>query len=462
MMALVDCNNFYVSCERLFAPSLKGKPVVVLSNNDGCVIARSDEAKALGIEMGTPAFMRAEFFNKNNVQIFSSNYALYGSLSNRIMQILSSFTPAIELYSIDEAFLDFTGFEYTNLDKLGKSIRAAVKRNIGLPVTVGIAPSKTLAKMANRYAKKMKNDIGVHVIDTKEKIEEVLKFTEVGDIWGIGAQYKKLLVKNGFKTAFDLASAPEEWVRKNMSVVRQRMLNELKGIPCMELEEVSPAKKMICVARGFGKLLSTKKEVQEALSNYVGRVGEKLRMEKLCTNMIHVFVQTNPHRRQDKQYFASINVPLPVATNSTNELLHYADEALNRIFRDDYNYNKTGCIAMELIPEVQVQYGMFDNLNRERDKIMMKALDKVNGLFGSNVAGKEAELEWLKPDLTDNQMKEILNYELPSDNLEYHTVWTIRSTKPHPAAGSKTDLFEWANLPSLGNDDGGVKTIELF
>jgi DNA polymerase V len=385
MIALFDCNNFYVSCEKLFDPSLKDKPVVVLSNNDGCVIARSDEAKALNIEMGTPAFMREEFFQQNNVQVFSSNYTLYGSLSNRVIQLLSKFTPAIEMYSIDEAFLDFTGFNYINLDKLGKSIRASVKRNIGLPVTVGIAPSKTLAKMANHYAKKTKKEVGVHVLDCKEKIEEVLKFTEVGDIWGIGAQYKKLLIKNGFKTAFDLALAPEEWVRKNMSVVRQRMLNELKGISCIELEEVAPAKKMICVARGFGKLLSTRKDVQEALSNYVSRVGEKLRKEKLCTNIIHVFVQTNAHRRQDKQYFASINVQLPVATNGTNELLHYADEALSRIFREGYSYNKTGCIAMELIPEDQVQYGMFDDLNRDRDKTMMKALDKINGSFGSNI-----------------------------------------------------------------------------
>jgi DNA polymerase V len=239
--------------------------------------------------------------------------------------------------------------------------------------------------MANGFAKNTKKEVGVHVIDTGEKIEEVLKFTEVGDVWGIGAQYKKLLTKKGFKTAYDLIAAPEEWIRKNMSVVGQRMLNELKGTPCMELEKAPPAKKMICVARGFGKLLSEKKEVHEALSNYVSRVAEKLRMDKLCTNMIHVFVQTNAHRRQDRQYYASLNVQLPVATNSTNELLHYADEALNRIFRDGYNYNKTGYMAMELTPEEHVQYGIFDVTNRGRDKTMMKALDKINGSFGSNI-----------------------------------------------------------------------------
>src|SRR5205809_3501527 len=302
MIALVDCNNIYASCERLFNTSLKGKPVVVLSNNDGCVIARSDEAKALGIEMGTPAFIKEDFFIKNGVQIFSSNYTLYGSLSNRVMQSLTQFTPAIEFYSIDEAFLDFTNFEYTDFDALSKSIKKTIQQDIGIPVTVGLATSKTLAKMANRFAKKTKKDDGIHVADTTDKIREMLAFTEVNNIWGIGGQLSKLLVRNGFKTASDLVSAPEEWVRKNMSVKGQRLLNELKGIPCIEMEEIPPAKKMICVARGFGKLLTEKKDVQEALSNYASRVAEKLRQGKLCTSMIHVFLQTNTHRTQDKQY----------------------------------------------------------------------------------------------------------------------------------------------------------------
>lgn len=385
MIALVDCNNFYASCERLFNPSLTGKPVVVLSNNDGCVISRSDEAKRLGIEMGTPAFLKEDFFTKNNVQVFSSNYTLYGSLSNRVMQALTYFTPNIEFYSIDEAFLDFTNFEYNNLYELANSIKQSIQRNIGIPITVGIAPSKTLAKMANRYAKKTKKDASVYIADTKVKIDEMLAFTEVNNIWGVGAQFSKLLVRNGFKTALDLVLAPEEWIKKNMSVKGQRMLNELKGISCIELEEIPPAKKMICVARGFGKLLTQKKDVEEALSNYVSRVAEKLRQGKLCTNMIHVFLQTNTHRAQDKQYFRSIDIELPVATNSSNELLYYANEALNRIFKEGYNYNKTGCIAMQLIPEDQIQHGIFDVVNRQRNKTMMKALDSVNGSMGNNI-----------------------------------------------------------------------------
>ena len=403
MLALVDCNNFYASCERVFNPKLEGKPIVVLSNNDGCVIARSDEAKSLGIEMGAPAFMWEEFFEKNNVHVFSSNYILYGSLSNRVIQLLSTFTPAIEIYSIDEAFLGFTGREYFNLEYIGTSIKQTIKRSLGIPVTVGIAPTKTLAKMANRFAKKTKKNIGVHVLDSKEKINEVLAFTTVGDIWGVGQQYAKLLIKNGFNTALELVNAPEEWIRKNMSVVGQRTLNELKGIPCIEIEEIAPAKKNICVARGFGKLLTTKTEVQEALANYVSIIAKKLRKAKLCTNIINVFVQTNVHRKQDKQYFSSINVQLPVATNSSIELIRYATDALERIFREGINYNKCGCIANDLIPETQIQYSMYDVLDRKKDKELMNTVDIVNNRFGKDLVrfarqgyGKKWKLRQMK------------------------------------------------------------------
>ncbi|MEO8766218.1 MAG: Y-family DNA polymerase [Ginsengibacter sp.] len=403
MLALVDCNNFYVSCERVFNPSLDGKPVVVLSNNDGCVIARSDEAKALGIEMGTPAFMRETFFNNNYVHVYSSNYVLYGSLSNRVIRILSTFTPAIELYSIDEAFLDFTGSSSFNLENAGGDIRMAIKENLGIPVTVGFAPTKTLAKMANRFAKKTKKTLGVHVLDTQEKINEILNFIGVGDIWGVGPQYAKLLVKNGFKKAIDFVNAPEEWIRKNMSVMGQRTLNELKGIACIELEEVTAAKKSICVARGFGKLLSEKGDLQEALANYVGMVAGKLRNEKLCCKIINVFIQTNTHRREDQQYFRSINIQLPVATNSSFELIRYANEALDVIFRAGYSYAKCGCIANDLIPETTVQYSMYDTANRHRDNVVMKTVDTVNGRFGKDLVrfalqgyGKKWKLRQLK------------------------------------------------------------------
>ena len=384
MIALVDCNNFYASCERLFNPFLVNKPVIVLSNNDGCVVARSDEAKALGIEMGTPAFTIEDLLEKNQVQVFSSNYTLYGDLSDRVMFTVGGFADQVEVYSIDEAFLDLTSFRHHNLNDYALNIRSTVIKNTGIPVSIGIAPSKTLAKMANRFAKKTKKHIGLHCVDTEEKIKDLLQITEVADIWGVGNQYAKLLIKNGFNTALDFSKAPEEWVRKSMSVVGQRMYKELNGMPCIAFEQMPPKKRMICVARGFGKLLTEKRDVQEALTNYTAMVACKLRSEKLAAKMMHIFLQTNAFRTQDKQYFRSITIELPVATNSSRELIQYAGIGFRKIFRPGYNYNKTGCLVMELVPENQVQFGIFDREDRERDKKLMKSLDTINRVFGKN------------------------------------------------------------------------------
>ncbi len=382
MIALVDCNNFYVSCERLFQPSLINKPVVVLSNNDGCVIARSEEAKALGIEMGTPAFMVEDFLSEHQVQVFSSNYDLYGDLSDRVMLTLRDFAEVIEVYSIDEMFLDLSHFRLHDLNEYARTIRHTVKNNIGIPVSIGIAPSKTLAKMANRYAKKTKKHTGLHCLNSTESISEVLKYTEVRDIWGIGSQYAHLLTKNGFKTAYDLSQAPEEWVRKNLSVVGQRMYNELHGIPCISMEEHPPKKKMVCVARGFGQMLHKRQEILEALANYTSMVAAKLRSEKLAATKLEIFIQTNIHRKQDAQYFRSLTVELPVASNSTPELIKYASQAFDILYREGYNYKKTGCTAMELVPEAQLQYGMFDRENRYRNNKLMRTLDIINRQMG--------------------------------------------------------------------------------
>jgi DNA polymerase V len=384
MIALVDCNNFYASCERLFQPALQNKPVVVLSNNDGCVIARSDEAKALGIDMGAPAFQITELLQQHQVAVFSSNYALYGDLSDRVMNTLARFADEIEIYSIDEAFLNLTAFRYNNLTEYGLQIKNTVTQNTGIPVSIGIAPTKTLAKMANRFIKKRNKQLGVYCIDTMEKIKFILQQTEVKDIWGIGSQYTKLLTRNGFITAWDVSQAPEEWIRKNMSVVGQRMHHELKGISCIAFEEMPPKKKMVCVARGFGKLLSEKKEVMEALANYTAMVAAKLRSEQLAANTIQLFVQTNAHRSGDNQYFRSLTINLPVATNSTHELIRYAQQGLDTIYRPGYNYGKTGITAMELVPEQEVQYNIFDNENRARDSKLMKVMDMVNKSFGKN------------------------------------------------------------------------------
>lgn len=384
MFALIDCNNFYVSCERLFNPRLEGKPVIVLSNNDGCAIARSEEAKAIGIDMGTPAFMLKDLIEANGVQVFSSHYTLYGDLSNRVMKTIESFVPRMELYSIDETFVDLYELLHTDLLKLGMTIRKTVMHNIGIPVTVGIAPTKTLAKMANRYAKKKHRDLGVHWAANEKLIEEMLAYTEVNDIWGIGRQYAMFLNKNGFKTALDLTKAPEEWVRKNMTVVVQRLLNELKGVPAIKWEYEPPAKKNICTSRSFGKLQTEKSEIKEALANYAASCALKLRNQRSCCRKIHVFVQTNPHKTGDKQYSRSINVQLETASNNTNEIIKYAGKGFDIIYKEGYNYLKCGVIVMDLVPEDEVQGSLFMNTNKNVE-IVMKAMDKVNKTLGKDV-----------------------------------------------------------------------------
>lgn len=384
MIALVDCNNFYVSCERAFQPKLENRPVVVLSNNDGCVIARSEEAKDLGIQMGAPAFFMEDMLTSNNVAVCSSNYALYGSMSNRVIKVLHAHCPTVEVYSIDEAFLYMGDVFGMKLPEYAEELQAAVKAT-GIPVSVGIAPTKTLAKMANRYAKKNKKHIGIHILDTKEKTEEVLRDTLVGDIWGIGPQYASLLELKGFKTAKDFSRAPEEWVRKKMTVMGQRIWKELQGIPCIEIEEVPPAKKNICVARSFGHLLSKKNEVKEALANYTAIAAAKLRKQSSCCSTIQVLLQTNAFRTQDRQYYRSLTVNMPVPTSSTSELLQHATQALEYIWRDGYNFKKVGILLLDLVPSNQVQAGIFDSVDREKDERLMNVVDSINKAFG----GKE-------------------------------------------------------------------------
>ncbi len=385
MIALVDCNNFYCSCERLFNPKLKGRPVVVLSNNDGCAIARSDEAKEIGIVMGTPEFMIREQLKEHNVAVFSSNYTLYGDLSDRVMRTLTTFVPRLELYSIDEAFLDMRDLVYEDLLKLGLKIRRTVTQNIGIPVTVGIAPTKTLAKMANRYAKKKYKDVGVFWAANKKLTDEMLAFTEVGDIWGVGRQYATFLNKNGFHTALDLINAPEEWIRKNMTVVGQRLLNELKGVQAIEWEFVPKIKKNICTSRSFGTLVTDEKIMQQAVANYAAACALKLRREKTCAKKVHVFIQTNQFRKQDEQYMRSITMQLDVASNDSTEIVKYALKGLDIIFKKKYNYMKCGVMVLELIPENKIQSSMFDSVNRPDRKKIMKAMDKINYCMGKDV-----------------------------------------------------------------------------
>jgi len=420
MYALVDCNDFYCSCERLFNPRLENRPVIVLSNNDGCAIARSEEAKALGIAMASPVFMIDELLKKNNVAVFSSNYTLYGDISDRVMKTVGSFVPRMEIYSIDETFLDLHDMGYTDLLQLGINIRKTVKQNIGIPVTVGIAPTKTLSKMANRYAKKTRKDVGVFWAANDDLIQEMLSYTEVGDIWGIGHQHGLFLRRHGIRTAWDLSKAPEEWVRVNLSVVGQRLLNELKGVPAIQWEFETPAKKNICTSRSFGNLLTDKNTIKEAICNHAAACALKLRQQKNCCRIVHVFIHTNPHKTEEAQYSRSINVEVETATNNTSEIIKYASQGFDIIFKGGFRYMKCGVIVNDLIPEDQIQHSLYDQSDRPKAKTVMNTLDKINRGLGKEIVrfavqGYEKKYklkaEWLSPRYTTN-INEILKVKI--------------------------------------------------
>ncbi|HVB02914.1 MAG TPA: Y-family DNA polymerase [Chitinophagaceae bacterium] len=378
MVALVDCNNFYVSCERLFNAGLAGKPVVVLSNNDGCVIARSEEAKALGIRMGMPAW---EGLAARGVELFSSNYVLYGSLSARVMKTLQSFSPAMEIYSIDEAFLELDGLGCPDLSVYGGQIRETVARNLGIPVTLGIAATKTLAKLSNRYAKIHCRSTGICYPESPGQVQGLLEATPVSGIWGIGRQQAGLLMKNGFGTAADLASAPDDWVRSQLSVTGLRIVQELRGIPCLPLEEVPPPKQAICVTRSFGKLLSARKDIGEAVASFTARCAEKLRSQQGCAGALQVFLHTSAHRQQDPQSFRSMTVRLPRPSSHTPLLIREALAALDRIFRPGYLFKKAGVMLLDLKSGKQVQQALFEGAPPEKGHLM-GVLDSINGDFG--------------------------------------------------------------------------------
>ncbi len=294
--------------------------MVVLSNNDGCIIARSNEAKKLGIRMGQPAFKIADFLQKNNVTVFSSNYALYGDLSQRVMGTLSQFTPEIEIYSIDEGFLNLSGIP-VQLAEYAQTIRQTVCRNVGIPVSIGIGPTKVLAKTANHYGKKVPENNGVYILDTQDKIMEALKIFEIGEVWGIGRQYAAMFHSMGVKTAWDFTQMPEDWVKKQMTVVGLRIKKELEGITCLKMEFIAPAKKAICTSRSFGQFQTAIEPLKEAVATFASRWAYKLRRQHSCAKTIMVFIHTNGFNPRDPQYAQNAVIPLPVATNSAMEII---------------------------------------------------------------------------------------------------------------------------------------------
>ena len=380
--ALVDCNNFYASCERIFNPKLIGRPIVVLSNNDGCIITRSAEAKALGIKMGEPYFKAKQIIQKNNVKVFSSNYALYGDISQRVMETLSGFSPDVEIYSIDEAFLGFNGFKNYELNTYCRYMREKVKKWVGIPVSIGLSETKTLAKIANHLAKKNLNYEGVCILKNKFSIDKALRETEINDVWGIGRSSSIFLKRYNIRTAKDFILLDRQWIRKNMGAVGEKIYFELQGISCLDLELIPSNKKNCCVSRSFSKPVEKLNDLEESISNYGTRVAEKIRDEKLVTQSMSVFVLTNHFNKREKQYSNSIRLQLPFPTNDSIKIVKRALEGIRQIYRSGYRYKKAGIILYELNKESQIR-GLLD-LDRDQSDSMMKTIDQINYRYGNS------------------------------------------------------------------------------
>jgi len=382
MFALVDCNSFYASCEQVFRPDLKGKPVVVLSNNDGCIVAANREAKALAdLPMWRPAFEVKDVLKKHNVHVFSSNYALYGDMSRRVMDTLKSFSPNIEIYSIDEAFLN-VDFLNIDLTEYGNTIRQTVHKNTGIPVGVGIAPTKALAKVANKIAKKFTEKLhNVYVIDSEEKRIKALKWLSIEDVWGIGRSHAQRLRSIGVLNAYQFTELQDSWVRKHMSVVGLRLKHELEGKSCLSLEEIVQKKKAIGTAKSFGKLLRDYTTIEEAMCYYISECAEKLRRQQTSANYIMVFIHTNQFRENDTQYYKNTVIKLPIATNDTSVIIKYGIMGLKSIFKEGYNYKKVGILLTGLVPNDEIQGNLFIKPNEKNSKIL-KVMDRLNSRYG--------------------------------------------------------------------------------
>ena len=383
VFAIVDCNNFYVSCERVFNPKLAGKPVVVLSNNDGCVVARSNEAKALGIKMGVPVFKISNLINTHGVQVFSSNYALYGNMSQRIMNTLSEFTPDIEIYSIDEAFLDMSQFKRYDLTDYGHKIRSTIKQWTGIPVSIGIAETKTLAKIANKIAKKSVKAKGVLNLTASHYQNRALEIIDVGDVWGIGRSYSKFLNNYGIHNALQLRDSDDNFIKKKMGITGVRLLQELRGISCYTLEHFPPPKKGITVSRTFKNSIESLSDLKEAVAAYASLEGEKLRKEHSVAGALMVFLMTNRFKKEN--YYVNVEtIKLPVASNDTSELIHYAHKGIEAVFRKGRLYKKAGVMFRHLVPESPIQTNLFHCIDFKRSKQLMQTLDKINKKMGSD------------------------------------------------------------------------------
>ena len=400
MYALVDCNNFYASCERVFQPQFVGKPVAILSNNDGCVISRSDEAKAAGIPMGAPIFKIRDLVKEKKVQVFSSNYALYGDLSNRVMAILNQFTPNVEIYSIDEAFLNFDGLNISDYQDYGLQMKTRVQKWVGIPVCIGFAETKALSKVANKIAKKFQNRTkGVYVIDSEEKRIKALKWTKIEDVWGIGYRTTKKAKLKNINTAFDFIQPQyESWIKKEMGVIGLRLKCELEGKSVLNLEPVAEQKKSIAVTRSFPKQIADFDLLRERVATFAAVCAEKLRKQNTCCHTIIVLLVIDRHSIKASKYYFNMAVTLPYATNSTLTISNAAIAMLRKLHQGNENikFKKAGVIVTELIDENKKQLQLFEEEN-PKHQALMKVMDQLNKKIGDKkvkLATQNLSLTW--------------------------------------------------------------------
>ncbi|SRR5712692_219516 len=387
VFALVDCNNFYVSCERAFNAAIQQKPVIVLSNNDGCIVARSNESKKLGIKMGQPVFECEDSIKKHHIQVFSSNYSLYADMSERVMAILSQFSPRQEIYSIDEAFLELTGTDIDDLTEFGRTIKARVLQFTSIPVSVGIASTRSLTKIANELVKKDPRYQGVLDLTrlSDHELDQLLAQVAIEDVWGIGPKYALFLSNYGITTAKDLKHADEKWIRKHLTVTGARIVLELRGICCIPLETDRPPKQGIMCAKTFGREITSLEEMQEAVSTYAARAAEKLREQGSFTSCLSVFIKTNSFNKHVPQYANSFTVHFDYPTAFTPDIVRYALDGLNAMYKDGYRYKKAGVSLSKITPQSALQpdlFGDFSVTEYEKQARLMYIVDAINHIYG--------------------------------------------------------------------------------
>ena len=416
-IALVDCNSFYVSCERLFKPSIMKKPVVVLSSNDGCIISRSTEAKALGVKMGDPYFKAKEIITENDVHVFSSNYSLYGDISRRVMRTLRYFTHEIEIYSIDEAFLDLTNFPNDLVELFGKKIRNTILEWTGIPTSIGIATTKTLSKVANHIAKTNKSGV-VSLVNAKD-LDPILEKIKINDIWGVGRQLSKFYIKNGIENAKQLKNVSNAWIRKSSNVLSSRTAMELRGIPCISFEIREAKRKSCCVSRSFGKKVESFQELKESIAAHCLNAAEKIRSESLLTKSITVSIRTSPFQDKKMYYSNSKTIDFPVATDDSIEIVKNALVGLKLIFKEGYKYQKSGIVLSGLFGSEKID-DLFDSLKKHKIKKLMESIDYTNRKYGRSTLS-----------LADAGLNKKWNlrrkYSSKIDTADFHYLPTIRA-----------------------------------